>query len=264
MMKKTTLLFMLFTSLTWGQTKKIFHKSHSGKPGTISLDRTNNYGPGMAPVRYRTPESNIRLNYVISGNYNYPIVSLDTATKTMRFFDLNDSLIGCDRNFTEYLSHGYMVYDEVTKGFWVYQVYYYPKPTKQTTVNRWLKITDSLANWEEKKNLIPTSNSFIRDGNNHRILMSYPTLDHRLTSLLYPGMFEPVESFPIQVSEKVEKEKKKLAPKQKKAERKHKRINEEINQKKEEIIFSISAPKPPSNNWLIWMGISFFGFKKGS
>ncbi len=263
-MKKTTLLLLLITSFSFGQTKKIFHKSHSGSSSTMFLDANNNFGPGMAPVRYRTPESPIKLNYVISSKNQYPIVSLDTANKMMRFYDLQDSLIGCDRNYTEYLSHGSMVYDVVSKEFWVYQLYFYPTQQKQIRVQRWFSISDSLNSWEAKPNFIRRRNAFIRDGKNKRIIMSYPLLDHRITSLLHPTMFAKTESFPVQVSEEVEREEKKMTRKEKrikrKQARKNKRIKEEPNKDNEEIIFGISSPKPPTGSWLIWLGIFFFGF----
>ena len=263
-MKKTTLLLLFISSLTFGQTKKIFHKSHSGKSGTIFLDDKNNFGPGMAPVRYRTPVSAIKLNYVISGKNHYPIVSLDTINKVMRFYDLKDSLIGCDRNYTEYLSHGSMIYDVISKEFWVYQLYFYTTPKKQIRVQRWLPITDSLNSWESNPKLIRKRNSFIRDVENKRILMSYPILDYLLTSHLHPTMFKEVESFPIEVSEEAEREEKKMTRKEKRKKRrearKQKRVKKESESETEEIMFGITHPNPPTNNWLIWLGIFFFGF----
>lgn len=259
-MKKITLLFLLMSALTFSQTKKIFHKSHSGKAGTLFLDTKNNFGPGMAPVRYRTPESTIKLNYVISMENYYPIVRLDTAKKVMKFYDLKDSLIGCNRKYTEYLSHGAMVYDEVSKEFWVYQLYFYHPPKKQIRVQRFLSVTDSLNSWESKSRLIGKRNSFIRDGENKRILMSYPVLNHRLTSLLHPVMFEKLQSFPVQVSEEVEKKEKKMTRKEKKQKRKNNQIKEEPSEETEQLFMGISNPKPPSNNWLMWLGMFFFGF----
>ena len=151
-MKKTTLYLLIFITFFnsfdgFSQTKKIFHKSHSGSVGSLFMDEKNDFGPGMAPVRYSTPESSIKLNYVISRTNYYPIVSLDTSGNTMRFFDIKDSLIGCDRDYDEYLTHGNMVYDAVSNQFWVYQNYFYVNETQQITTKRWIMISDSIDMW---------------------------------------------------------------------------------------------------------------------
>lgn len=218
-MKKLILLITLLYSFYSGaQTKKIFHKSHSGKSATLFLDGKNNFGPGMAPVRYRTPISPIKLNYAVTQNFEYPLVRLDTAKKTMRFFDLNDSLLGCDRNYKEYVGHGNIVFDVITNEFYVYQKYF-----KLANVKTWVNtgvfliISDSIEAWEKRKNYIRLKSSFIRDGNNHRILMNYPKLDITLTCSLkfYPP--EILEETPrILINKNIEKRDRKLLKEEKK------------------------------------------------
>jgi hypothetical protein len=261
-MKKTTFLLMLISFVTFGQTKKIFHKSHSGKPGTIFLDEKNNFGPGMAPVRYRTPESNIQLNYIKTDNHFYPKVILDTINKTMLFHDTKDSLIGCDRDYREYLNHGSLVFDLVTSEFWVYQLYFFRWDKKQVRTARFLSVSDSLLHWETNPRFMRNSNNFIRDGNNFRILMKYPILDYTITSNLKPELINPKESFPIIIGDKIKKKEKK----------KSKLLLEEIRlktdkmkknnyqQKEDELVLLPKPTTPPFNLWLVWMGIFFFVF----
>ena len=261
-MKKTTLLFLLITSLSWGQTKKIFHKSHSGKAGTMFMDMSNSYGQGMAPVRYQTPESSIKLNYLISGKYRYPLVTLDTAAKTMRFFDLKDSLIGCDRDYREYLHHGAIVYDIVSKEFWVYQ-YYNTKVNTQL----FLTISDSIQVWEQKKRYIRHSSSFIRDGNNARIIMSYPILDYTLTRQLVQPV-SPKKSFPIITENDLEKSErrveKEIKKKQRKSDRKAKKKESELDPETDEIqnefIPVLSIPSSPNSTIIRWVVFALLGF----
>ncbi len=261
-MKKTTLLLLLITSLSWGQTKKIFHKSHSGKSGTMFMDKSNSYGPGMAPVRYQTPESSIKLNYLISGTHRYPLVTLDTASKTMRFFDLKDSLIGCDRDYREYLNHGAIVYDIVSKEFWVYQHY-------NTKVNTqlFLTISDSVQVWEQKKNYIRDSRSFIRDGNNARIIMTYPILDHTLTrQLVQPAL--PKKSYPIIIKNDLEKAEKKAEKETKKKHRKSERkvkkeqskTDSETDESEKEFIPILALPSSPNSTIIRWVIFALLGF----
>ena len=261
-MKKTTFLLMLISSVTFGQTKKIFHKSHSGKPGTIFLDEKNNFGPGMAPVRYRTPESNIKLNYIKTNYHVYPKVILDTANKTMRFHDTKDSLIGCDRDYREYLNHGSLVFDVVTSEFWVYQLYFIRWDKSQARAARFLAVSDSLLHWETNPRFIRNSNNFIRDGNNYRILMTYPILNYSITSNLKPELINPKESFPIIIGDKIkkkEKKKRKLILEENQLEKD--KIQENNDQKKQDELVLLSKPKtPPFDLWLVWMGIFFFVF----
>ena len=195
-MKQKALIMILFLFMMtkgMGQTKKIFHKSHSGSPGTMLLDDKNNFGPGMAPVRYQTPESRIQLSYLSleGSSHRYPKVQLDTVNKTMRFFDTKDSLIGCDRNYREYLQHGSLVFDVLTQEFWVYQNYSLVSEVRQVAAQRFFIISDSVKHWQEDKRWIRSSNSFIRDGNNHRILMTYPMLEYTKTSQLKPELVNP-------------------------------------------------------------------------
>ena len=261
-MKKTTFLLMLISSVTFGQTKKIFHKNHSGKPGTIFLDEKNNFGPGMAPVRYRTPESNIKLNYIKTNYHVYPKVILDTANKTMRFHDTKDSLIGCDRDYREYLNHGSLVFDVVTSEFWVYQLYFIRWDKSQARAARFLAVSDSLLHWETNPRFIRNSNNFIRDGNNYRILMTYPILDYSITRNLKPELINPKESFPIIIGDKIkkkEKKKRKLLLEENQLEKD--KIQENNDQKKQDELVLLSKSKtPPFDLWLVWMGIFFFVF----
>lgn len=265
-MKKTTLLFMLLTSFSWGQTKKIFHKSHSGKSGTMFLDASNNCGPGEAPVRYQTPESDIQLNYLVSGTHQYPIVKLDTTNKTMRFFDLKDSLLGCNRDYREYLNHGAIVYDIVSREYWAFQNYKTTEYATQST-KKLLIISDSIAVWEAKANYIRFVRSFIRDGNNARIIMSYPMLDHTITCQLSEPK-GPVKSYPIIVSEEAKKEdmqrenssNKKQQRKEKKHRKKAAKIELQENENEEElspIVSVFSGPNSSLIRWIIFLLLAF-------
>lgn len=272
-MKNYTAKLLVFTGFfcllgatnSLAQTKKIFHKSHSGKSGTLFLDTKNNHGPGMAMVRYDTPESHIQLNYIQSGNYNYPKVMLDTANKTMRFFDTKDSLIGCDRDYREYLRQGSLVFDVTTKEYWMYQAITLNEKKQRTLVNRFLSVSDSVASWQANENNIYHKNDFIRDGNNHRILMSYPIIHAQKSIDLSSELFAPAIPSPIDSSKKdtIEMEqppsKEKLVVKQK---GKKNRQNDNIEQKekKEELVVPVLPNSPPFNKWLVWMGIFFFGF----
>lgn len=262
-MKKTALISVLFFLIIlegMGQTKKIFHKSHSGLPGTMELDEKNTFGPGMAPVRYSTPESRIKLNYleVDQSGYLFPKVQLDTAKKVMRFFDTRDSLIGCERNYEEYLSHGSLVFDVVTQEFWVYQNYAQRASGKQVSSQLFILISDSVSKWLDTRGWIRNSRSFIRDGNNHRILMTYPTLNYTVTSKLKPELVNPRISYPIVKGNEVLKEEKK---ERKKTKQKTIEPNIRTEENKEDMVgFSGNENTPPTSRWLIWMGIFFFGF----
>lgn len=264
-MKKSLLLITMLASIySFSQTKKIFHKSHSGKSTTLFMDSKNNFGPGMAPVRYRTPVSPIKLNYALTQTREYPLVRLDTVKKTMRFFDINDSLLGCDRNYTEYIAHGDIVYDVITNEFYVYQSYF-----RSNSANPWIKtnvflpITDSIESWENKKNFIRTRNHFIRDGNNHRILMAYPRLDNTLTySLRY---FEPEilqDAQPIFIDKEIEKTDTKLIKKEQKRVKNLEKTKKKIEQKEEENLVPITVNFPPqkSNYLLRWITLILLVF----
>jgi len=266
-MKQKALIMILFLFMMtngMGQTKKIFHKSHSGSPGTMLLDDKNNFGPGMAPVRYQTPESRIQLSYLSleGSSHRYPKVLLDTVNKTMRFFDTKDSLIGCDRNYREYLQHGSLVFDVLTQEFWVYQNYSLVSEVRQVAAQRFFIISDSVKHWQEDKRWIRSSNSFIRDGNNHRILMTYPMLEYTKTSQLKPELVNPRISYPILKGEKVVEEEKKARKKAKSSirEERKKSVDNKKAEKEERIAVPMGNKIPPMGTWLIWMGIFFFGF----
>ena len=261
-MKKLILLTLFFGSvITYSQTKKIFHKSHSGKSGTMFMDKSNSYGPGMAPVRYQTPESSIKLNYLISGKHRYPIVTLDTAGKTMRFFDLKDSLIGCDRDYREYLQHGAIVYDIVSKEFWVFQHY-----TTKVNTQLFLTISDSIHIWEQQKNYIKQSRSFIRDGNNARIIMSYPILDHTLTrQLVQPAL--PKKSYPIIIEENIEESEKKFDKeikrklrRERKVTKKESKLDSETDENENEFTPTLAIPSSPNSTIIRWVVFALLGF----
>ena len=264
MMKKTALftcLLVFVISTGVGQTKKIFHKSHSGSTFSILLDERNNFGPGMAPVRYQTPESPIRLSYLDRSRFSYPKVLLDTIKKTMKFFDKNDSLIGCERDYREYLNHGSVVFDVSTAEFWVYQLYFFDWDKKQSRASRFLLVSDSISRWELQENAIRKSTSFIRDGNNFRILMSYPMLGHTITSNLKPELVNPPKSYPIKVGYKQKEKERKSKPIFAKEEKKKREIDDKDKKDNREEITIISTPKTPTfTRWLIWMGIFFFAF----
>lgn len=257
-MKHCILILILISTVTYGQTKKIFHKSHSGAVGTLFLDDKNNFGPGMAPVRYRTPESKIKLNYLLSGGQRYPLVMLDTISKTMRFFDLKDSLIGCDRDYREYLNHGALVYDIKTNHFFVYQRY-----NLKVNTRKFLVVTDSIDVWESRK-YIRQSRSFIRDGNNHRIIMTYPILNHLVTKELIESPYQYTESFPVVVDEKLEKKERGITRKERRKERKkaRKKKREKIEEKDEmELVPVFDTPAPTQGSSLIrWMIFSLLAF----
>lgn len=264
MKKLLPLLFLLVNYYSFSQTKKIYHKSHSGKSTTLFMDSKNNFGPGMAPVRYRTPISPIKLNYVVTQSEEYPLVKLDTVNKTIRFIDINDSLLGCDRNYKEYISHGDIIYDIVTNDFYVFQRYFRDNSSsKYTKTEIFLPISDSIISWENKVNLIRPRKHFIRDGNNHRILMSYPNLDNTLTYSLryiYPKINQDAQK--ILIDKNIEKTDKKIL---KKEERRIKKLEEkqpQIKTNKQEYITPISTniSNYKSNYLLRWITLIFLVF----
>jgi hypothetical protein len=228
------------------------------------MDAKNNFGPGMAPVRYRTPVSSIKLNYAVTQNHEYPLVRLDTVMKTMRFFDLKDSLLGCDRNYKEYIGHGDIVFDVITNEFYVYQTHFQSKinPTYFKT-EQFLPITDSIAVWEIRKNYIRTRRHFIRDGDNHRILMSYPKLDHRLTyTLKYyaPELLQDAQ--PIIIDKNIEKADRRLNKEEKKRVKKLKKKQAKNKSNDEENLVPITTnfPSQKSNYLLRWMTLILLVF----
>ncbi len=105
------------------QTKWIFHKSHSGANTTMFADTKNNFGPGMLRIdpRLEKPISPIQLQYKVKNGVKYPMIKLDSASKIIRYIDVNDSLIGCDRNYTEYLTEGYVFFDLNTNKYCLYK-----------------------------------------------------------------------------------------------------------------------------------------------
>ena len=264
-MKKSLLLItLLYSCYSYSQTKKIFHKSHSGKSTTLFMDGNNNFGPGMAPVRYTTPVSSIQLNYVLTDKFEYPLVKLDTVKKTMRFFDLNDSVLGCDRNYTEYIAHGDIVFDVITNEFYVYQSYFRANESAPwSRTNIFLPITDSIGVWETRKNLIRKRNHFIRDGNNHRILMAYPKLDHTLAYSLV--LYVPeilMEPQPILIDKDLEKRDKKLLREEKKRVKSIEKEEIKSEPKKEQTILPVSThfPTQKPNYLLRWMTLILLVF----
>jgi len=264
-MKKTALLIALLScTFSYSQTKKIFHKSHSGKSATLFMDANNNYGPGMAPVRYETPVSPIKLNYVLTGSHEYPLVRLDTIKKTMRFFDIKDSLLGCDRNYEEYINHGDIVFDVKTNEFFVFQTHFRAKdsdPWQRT--NLFLPITDSIEVWENRKNFIRARRHFIRDGNNHRILMAYPKLDNTLTYRLKYFESEILQDAqPIIINKDIERIDNKLLKKEEKRVEKLERKQLEKHSEERENRVPISSHIPPtkSNYLLRWVTLILLVF----
>jgi len=258
------LLILLYSFNSFAQTKKIFHKSHSGKSSTLFMDGNNNFGPGMAPVRYRTPISPIKLNYILTVNHEYPLVKLDTVKKTMRFFDLKDSLLGCDRNYKEYITHGDIVFDIITNEFYVYQTYFKTEQNPSyIKTEQFLPISDSIPTWENRTNIIRPRRHFIRDGNNHRILMTYPQLNNKLTyTLKYyaPEILQDVQ--PILIDKDLEKTDKKLLKEEKRRVRKLEK--EEIKSKQKEegnaVPISLNFPSNKSNYLLRWISLILLVF----
>jgi len=131
---KNTLLLVavIFTSIINAQTKWIFHKSHSGANHTLFAHAKNNFGPGMILINPRLSNpiseppipsssiSSIQLKYKIYNGKKYPVVKLDSALKIIKFLDVKDSLIGCDRDYTEYLKPGYILYDINSNKYCIY------------------------------------------------------------------------------------------------------------------------------------------------
>lgn len=264
-MKKSLLfIFLLISAYGYSQTKKIFHKSHSGKSATLFMDANNNFGPGMAPVRYQTPVSPIKLNYALTQAHEYPLVRLDTVKKTMRFFDMKDSLLGCDRNYKEYISHGDIVFDVITNEFYVYQRYFKSEGVKPwINTEKFLPITDSIETWEKKKNYIRSRRHFIRDGNNARILMTYPRLDNTLTySLKYfaPDILQ--EAQPIIINKNIEKTDKKFLKEERRRVKKLDKKQVDTKPREEENFVPVitNFPTSKSNYLLRWITLILLVF----
>ena len=257
-MKKTILLICLLSAgITFGQTKKIFHKSHSGKSGTMFMDSKNNFGPGMAPVRYRTPESPIKLNKIVTDKHEYPMVEIDTIKKVMKFIDLNDSIIGCNRDYNEYLSHGDLVFDNKTNEFYAYHAFANRKPTRI-----FIKVSDSISIWEKRENAIRRRNAFIRDGNNFRIIMHYPHLNYAIASNLIKPPKPELQITPPVVPNTTDKNKKKD---EKKKSPKTKPLRPQpiaLAAEKEENDDAFLATIPSGNDTftLRWIGLFLFVF----
>jgi hypothetical protein len=264
-MKKSILLItLLYSFYSCAQTKKIFHKSHSGKSSTLFMDAKNNFGPGMAPVRYRTPISPIKLNYAVTQNNEYPLVKLDTVKKTMRFFDFKDSLLGCDRNYKEYITHGDIIFDIITNEFYVYQTYFKTEQNPNyIKTEHFLPISDSIPVWENRTNTIRTRRHFIRDGNNHRILMAYPQLNNRLTYTLQyyaPEILQDAQ--PILIDNDLEKTDEKLLKEEKRRVRKLEKKEIKFKQKEEgnAVLISPNFPLNKSNYLLRWLSLILLVF----
>ena len=264
-MKKSILLItLLYSFYSCAQTKKIFHKSHSGKSSTLFMDAKNNFGPGMAPVRYRTPISPIKLNYAVTQNNEYPLVKLDTVKKTMRFFDFKDSLLGCDRNYKEYITHGDIIFDIITNEFYVYQTYFKTEQNPNyIKTEHFLPISDSIPVWENRTNTIRTRRHFIRDGNNHRILMAYPQLNNRLTYMLQYCAPETLQDAqPILIDKDLKKTDEKLLKEEKRRVRKLEKKEIKFKQKEEgnAVLISPNFPLNKSNYLLRWLSLILLVF----
>ena len=264
MKKSLLILSFLLAFYSFSQTKKIFHKSHSGKSNSLFLDGNNNFGPGMAPVRYRTPISPIKLNYAVTLSHEYPLVRLDTVKKTMRFFDLKDSLLGCDRNYKEYLEHGDIVFDVLTNEFYVFQKYFKSEGVKPwINTEQFLPISDSIDAWEKKGNYIRTRRHYIRDGNNNRILMTYPRLDNTITyslQIIEPVIFQDAQK--ILINKNIEKADEELIKIEKVRVKKQEIKLQKTEEKQEEITVPISVnfPAQKSNYLLRWMTLILLVF----
>ena len=262
---KLTLTFglLLTFSMSFSQTKWIFHKSHSGKNATLNLDLNNNFGPGMSIDRYRIkqPLSPIKLQYITEVTINYPIVILDTAKKNMRFFDTKDSIIGCIRNYNEYLREGTIVFDIITNEYFVYQKY---ANSKKTEV--FFPVTDSIKKWELNKDIY-VDNSYILDGKRRRIFIKYPNFNYKKTRKLKRENFiiNPNDIIPTKINtKKIKRENRRLDKEEKKAQKTEtviKNLNQ-LNQKEAQkdnaipIFNSINfPPKSPSKMPLYLIGL---------
>lgn len=187
----TILLVVLFFSATMfqAQTKWVFHKSHNGANHSLFADANNNYGPGMViPVEMRWPLSDIELKYQTFNNIDYPVVLLDTATNVMRFLDVNDSIIGCDKEFQKYLNQGIIIYDFNTSQYLVYQA-----DNGQRIIQKFIPATDSLESWTNK-NLIDGYEEYIFSEQQEKILVNYSYLDNQFVrKLIIPATIEVIK-----------------------------------------------------------------------
>ena len=269
---KLTLTFSLLLtfSISFSQTKWIFHKSHSGKNTTLNLDLNNNFGPGKAPIRYqiKIAPSPIKLKYIAEYKLNYPVVILDTAQKTIRFFDTKDSIIGCERNYTEYLREGAIVFDIITNEYFVYQ-----KFTKKSAPRIFIPVSDSIQKWELEKKISPL-NGYIFDGKRQRIITNYAILNYKISRKLNPKKngIDNREVIPTKINtKKIKQENKRLDKEEKKAKKTETIIKnlDQLNQKETEKenaipIFNSTnfPPKSPSKTPLYLIGflVLFFLF----
>jgi hypothetical protein len=118
-----------------------------------------------------------------------------------------------------------------------------------------LIISDSIEAWEKRKNYIQLSSSFIRDGNNHRILMNYPKLDITLT---YSLKFYPLEILEdnqtILINKNLEKRDRKLLKEEKKRVRKlkNKQVESKSNDEENFVPIITNFPTHKSNYLLRW------------
>lgn len=246
---------MLFSINMFSQTKWIFHKSHSGANHSLFADMNNTFGPGEGIIPnpiLLAPLSHIRLKYKTFLNNNYPIVRLDSSTKTMRFIDVFDSLIGCDKKYTEYLTPGTIVYDEITTHYYAYQSY---RRTKQGAVltESFIPVTDSLALWTDPID-IRGAKSYIFSSKKERIPVNYPRLWH--ISDIGPEILPPsevIEKLTKKEQKKIDRLEKKLTRKSKKQYKKEVKIDSLTNEiitlkknKKNNGIWITRQHKPPT------------------
>jgi len=162
-------LAAILMTTTRAQTKWISHKSHSGANSTMFADAKNNFGPGM--VIHRTLEedfSDIELKYKTFNKIKYPIVTLDSNAKVIRYIDVNDSLIGCDRSYKEYLTQGVVLYDMNSKKYFIYQNQVFSKDdfimaNSPQAFEKW-------ANYKNTQSFL----TFIYSGEYKKIRITYP------------------------------------------------------------------------------------------
>lgn len=214
------MIFAIITTTSFTQTKRIFHKSHSGKSHTLNFDEKNNFGPGMVtPMMEITSLSDIELQYKKGNITTYPLVLLNQKEEFMKFIDKNDSIIGCRRNYTEYLTHGAIVYDRVTDDYYIYQL---PPYTANDAV--FIEITDSITSWENKPDFLLSLPRNIYDKNNKQIQVNYTimpiTYNYRPSSPIERIDSSPIEHPIIKSKKEHRKDKKILKQKTRKSDNK--------------------------------------------
>ena len=272
---KTKLLitFIFVLGNNFSQTKWIFHKSHSGSNSSMMLDYNNVSGPGMGRIEYRTPASKIILKYEMNpvSKQKFPIVILDTTNKTMLFFDTKDSLIGCSRDYREYLREGTIIYNIISGSFFVYQKWRMENK-KYVKVELFLPIKE-MALSSAKNNTIRNRKDFILDGNNHRINMTYPTLISKLIRNFPAPTFEEIHQgvIPTKVNtQKIKRENKRLLKQEKRDAKKEKQKVapiQETNSEEENSFPLFNVPNFPPKNpskaplfAILFLGLFVFAF----